>query len=184
MTRPTRNWLLLSVFLIAVLAISPRLPDAVSWSLSALGVLLVALSLWVASPFLRARSLLARRDFDAAATELAAFETSLAASAWKRALGSLAVGFHTSNPLAAARNTLGAVRLEQGRLDDARTHFQAALERDPRYGVPFGNLAVLAAMKGDAAGAQEARAKAAALGFKPKLLAQVIADKLAQAPPR
>ena len=90
----------------------------------------------------------------------------------------------TSNPLAAARNTLGAVRLEQGRLDDARTHFQTALERDPRYGVPFGNLAVLAAMKGDAAGAEEARAKAAALGFKPKLLAQVIAHKLAQAPTR
>ena len=48
--------------------------------------------------------------------------------------------------------------------------------------MPWGNLAVLAAMRGDAVAAEEARAKAAALGFKPKILAAVIKDKLAAAP--
>lgn len=80
--------------------------------------------------------------------------------------------------MAAARNTLGAVRLEQGRLDDARTHFSKALELDPGYGVPWGNLAVLAAMTGDRAKAEEARLEAAKRGFSPRLLAKVIEDKL------
>lgn len=181
MTRPARNWLLVALFIAATFAVAPRLPDAVTWTVAALGLPVVLVAWWVTAPFHRARARLARRDFDAAATELAAFEVSLTASPWKRALASLAVGLHTANPLAAARNTLGAVRLEQGRLDDARTHFEAALAQDPGYGVPWGNLAVLAAMAGDATKAEAARAQAAALGFRPRILAKVIHDKLAAA---
>jgi len=178
-SRPARNRLLMAVFVVVMVLVTRRLPDEVTWASTAVFVPLVALALWVTLPFQRARSLLAKRQFDDAATELAAFEKSLVESGWRRAFASLAVGFYTSHPLAAARNTLGAVRLEQGRVDDAATHFSAALEHDALYAVPWANRAVLAAMKGDRAAAEEARQKAASLGYAPKILARVIADKLA-----
>lgn len=179
MSRPARNRLLVAVFVLATLSVSRWLPDEVTWASTAIFVPLVALALWLTMPFQRARSLLAKRQYEEAATELAAFEKSLVESPWKRAFASLAVGFYTSNPLAAARNTLGAVRLEQGRVDDAATHFSAALEHDALYAVPWANRAVLAAMRGDKVAAEEARQKASTLGYAPKLLSRVIADKLA-----
>jgi tetratricopeptide (TPR) repeat protein len=179
MTRPARNQLVVVVFVIAAFFAAPRLSDAVLWGAAALATPLVLLALWVTRPFHRARTLLRTKKYDEAAAELAAFETSLTQASWKRALAAMAVGFYTSNPVAAARNTLGAVRLEQGQLDAAQAHFRAALEQDPGYAVPWGNVAVLAAMRGDAAGAEDARLKAAALGFKPRLLSDVIKDKLA-----
>jgi tetratricopeptide (TPR) repeat protein len=178
MTRPVRNWLLVLTLVVAAFVVSPRLPDVVTWTSAAVGAPLFFLALWLTAPFHRARTMMGKKNYDGAAAELAAFETALTASGWKRLLAGFAVGMHTTNALAASRNTLGAVRLEQGRLDDARTHFKAALEHDAGYGVPWGNLAVLAAMSKDAAGAEEARQKAAERGFKPKLLAKVIKDKL------
>ena len=178
MTRPARNRLVVVLFMAVAFFSAPRLPNAVLWGATALAGPIVLLALWVSLPFQRARSLLRKRDFEGAATELAAFESSIAQVPWKRTLAGLAVGLYTSNPLAASRNTLGAVRLEQGKLDDAKTHFKAALEHDAGYAVPWGNLAVLAAMRGDAPGAEDARLKAASLGFKPKVLAAVIKDKL------
>ena len=179
MTRPARNRLLVALFMIGAFFAAPRIPDPVVWSVCAVATPLVLLALWVTWPFHRAQRLLRTRKYDEAAAALAAFETSLAQAGWKRALAAMAVGLYTSNPLAAARNTLGAVRLEQGQLEDAQAHFKAALERDAGYAVPWGNLAVLAAMRGDAAAAEAARLKAAALGFKPELLARVISEKLA-----
>ena len=179
MTRPLRNKLLVAVFMIAAFFFGPRLGDSALWGATAVATPLVALAVWVTWPFQQARTLLRRRQYEEAAAELATFETSIAQTGWKRALAAMAVGLYTSNALAASRNTLGAVRLEQGQLDDAQVHFKAALEHDPGYAVPWGNLAVLAAMRGDAAGAEDARLKAASLGFKPRLLGAVIKDKLA-----
>lgn len=179
MTRPARNRLVVVVFIGMVFFASTRLHDAVLWGATAVATLLVVLALWVSWPFHRARALLRKRQYESAATELAAFETSLSKTGWKRALSGLTVGLYTSNALAAARNTLGAARLEQNLLDEAQTHFRASLQHDPGYGVPWGNLAVLAAMRGEADAAEDARLKAFALGFRPKLLSAVIKDKLA-----
>ena len=179
MTRLARNQVVVVLLMVAAFFAGPRLPDWLLWGATAVMSPVVVLTIWVTLPFLRARRLLRTRHYEEAAAELAMFESALSGAGWKRALGALAVGLYTSDPLAAARNTLGAVRLEQGRLDDAQTHFKAALEQDAGYAVPWGNLAVLAAMRGDAAGAEDARVKAAALGFKPKILAAVIKDKLA-----
>jgi tetratricopeptide (TPR) repeat protein len=151
-----------------------------SGSMAAVLAPVIVLALWVTRSFREARSLLAARHFDDAATELAAFEVELKASGWKRRLAGVAVGLYTSSPLAASRNTLGAVRLEQGRLADARLHFQAALELDPGYGVPWGNLALLAALGGDAVAAEAARGEAEALGFRPKWLRQRLERALKQ----
>ena len=180
MTRPLRNKLVVVVFVIAAFFAAPRLSNVALWSATVVATPFVVLALWVTWPFHRARALLRKRQYESAATELAAFESSIAQTGWKRSLAAMAVGLYTSNALAAARNTLGAVRLEQARLEDAETHFKAALAHDAGYAVPWGNLAVLAAMRGDAGAAEEARTKAAELGFKPKVLAAIIKDKLAK----
>ena len=180
MTRPARNRLMVAVFVVVAFFAAPRVPNALLWAATAVATPLLLAALWATLPFQRARGFLRKQQYEEAATELAAFESSLTAG-WKRVLASMAVGLYTSNPVAASRNTLGAVRLEQGRRDDALTHFTAALEHDALYAVPWGNLAVLAAMRGDAAAAEEARLKAATLGFKPKVLSAVIKDKLAAA---
>lgn len=178
MTRPARNRLLVVAVVGGALLLGPRLPDPLPWGLVALFLPVFGLTVAVVRPLVRARRALAEQRYEHAAADLAAFEASLLAAPWKRALASLAVGLYTGNALAVARGTLGAVRLEQGRLDDAETHLRRALELDPGYAVPHANLAVVRAMRGDAAGAEEARQKAAALGFAPKVLAAVIKDKL------
>lgn len=178
MTRPTRNKLMVVAFVVAAFFAAPRLGNVALWGATVIATSIVALALWVTWPLHRARALLRKQQYEPAATELAAFESSMTQTGWKRTLAAMAVGLYTSNALAAARNTLGAVRLEQARLEDAQTHFKAALAHDAGYAVPWGNLAVIAAMRGDAGGAEEARIRAAELGFKPKVLAAIIKDKL------
>ncbi len=179
MSRPARNRLFAVIFVVATLGFAPKLPSPLLWSAAALVFSLTAFALWLTTGFRRARALLAQKQYDAAATELAAFELSLTES-WKRHVAGLAVGTYTTSAFAAARNTLGAVRLEQGRLDDAATHFSAAIALDAQYAVPWANRAVLAAMRGDAAGAHEAKDTAKKLGFRSKVLDSVVADKLAK----
>jgi tetratricopeptide (TPR) repeat protein len=178
-TRVTRNRALVAVFVIGVIVVSPRLPDVVTWVATALVFPFIGVALWVTLPFQRARTLLAKRQFDDAALQIAAFERALLESPWKARVASLAVGLYTNDPVAASRNTLGAIRLEQGRLKDAARSLGTALELDPGYAVPWANRAVLAAMEGNRDGAEEARLKAKALGFSPRMLSKVIADKLA-----
>ncbi len=167
MSRPTRNGLLVAVVLVAGVLLAPRLPDAVVWALAASAMTVVVLATTFTGDFRAARALFAAKKFDEAALRLAAFEKSLA-SPLRARLAGLAVGVYTSNALAAARNTLGAVRLEQGRFDEAQTHFDAALEMDAHYALPWANKALLAKRRGETF--TEARNRAVALGAKAKVL--------------
>lgn len=178
MTRPARHRLVIAAVTAAGLLAGPRLPEPLPWVLLGLFAPLLAAVVVAVQPLLGARRALALGRFDDAAARLAAFEVSLGASPLRRALAGLGVGLYTSNPLAAARGTLGAVRLEQGRLDDAAQHLHAALALDPGYAVPHANLAVLHATRGDAAAAEAARKSAADLGFSPRALARVVSQRL------
>ncbi len=179
MTRPARVRLVVVAVAVLAFVAGPRLPEPLPWVLLGLLAPVLGLALWLVQPLVRARRAHAEQRFEHAAAELAAFEVALTAAPWKRAVAGLAVGLYSANPLAVARGTLGAVRLDEGRLDDAARHLAKALELDPGYAVPHANLAVLHATRGDAAAAEAARARAAALGFAPKQLRAVLAEKLA-----
>lgn len=172
MSRPTRNWVLVALVLLAGVVIAPRLPDVVGWALAALAVGAVAAALVFTAEFRAARALFAQQRFDDAAIKLAVFEKSLS-SPWRARLAGLAVGVYTSNALAAARNLLGAVRLEQGKWDEAQAHFDAALKLDEKYALPWANKALLAKKRG--ADFSEARNRAVALGAKAKALDGLLA---------
>lgn len=177
MTRPARNRLIAAVFVVVTVLLSRQLPDVVLWTIAAVVGVAMFGALWVTTPFRKARKLMTEKKYDDAATELAAFELSLT-EPWRKRLAGFAVGMYTTNPIAASRNTLGAVRLEQGRLEDAVTHFDAATALDALYAMPWANRAVLAAMKGDKVAALEAKNKARELGFSSKTLDAVVQDKL------
>lgn len=178
MTRPRRHLAFIVLFVVAAVAASPRLPDAALWAGAAAGLVLIALSAAVGRHFLRARTLMGQAKWEDAALELAAFEREQAESAWRRTLAVLFVGTFSSNGVAVARGTLGALRLEQGKLDEAKRHLERALEADPGYAVPHANLALLAAKQGDAAAAESHRAKAHALGFRRRAFDRALADAL------
>ncbi|MEW5743289.1 MAG: hypothetical protein AB1938_30550 [Myxococcota bacterium] len=166
MTRPRRNLLFILLFVGAALFFAPRLPDVVLWPAAGLGAALIAVSFAAGRHLFKGRSLMSQGKWDDAALELAAFEQEQSQPGWRRRLAFLFVGTFSSNGLAVARATLGALRLEQGRLDEAERHLTRALEADAGYAVPHANLALLAARRGDAATAETHRAHAHRLGFR------------------
>jgi tetratricopeptide (TPR) repeat protein len=170
---------LLLLFVVGALAVAPRLPDVALWTAAGLGAAIITVSLAAGRHLFRGRWLMKQKRWDDAAVALAAFEREQAQGGWRRALAFLFVGTFSSNGLAVAQATLGAVRLEQGRLDEAEAHLRRALEVDPDYAVPHANLALLAAMRGDAAGAQTHRARAHQLGFRRRSLDAALAKALA-----
>lgn len=178
MTRPRRHLALILLFVAAAIFLAPRLPDVALWSAAAVGGLLIAVCFVAGRHLFRARSLMGQGKWDDAALELAAFEQEQTNTAWRRALAVLFVGTFSSDGVAVARGTLGALRLEQGQLDDAKRHLERALEKDPGYAVPHANLALLAAKQGDAAAAEAHRAKAHALGFRRRAFDQALAEAL------
>lgn len=181
MTRPRRHLALIVVFVVAALVLSPRLPDAALWAAAAVGALLLAVSYAAGRHLFAGRALMAKARFDDAALELAAFEQEQSNSAWRRALAFLFVGTFSSDGVAVARNTLGAIRLEQGKLDEAEGHLRRALEQDPGYAVPHANLALVAAARGEPEAAQAHRDRAWALGFRRKVLDVAVKERLAKA---
>ncbi|GMU61995.1 MAG: hypothetical protein AMXMBFR34_37580 [Myxococcaceae bacterium] len=179
MTRPRRNLLLLLLFVVAALVLAPRLPDLALWLAAAAGGLVIVVSVLAGRHLFKGRSLMGQQRWDDAALELAAFEQEQSRGGWRAALAFLFVGTYSSNGLAVARATLGAVRLEQGKLDEAEAHLRRALEADPGYAVPHANLALVAARKRDATAAQTHRARAHALGFRRKAFDAALAEALA-----
>jgi len=179
MTRPRRNLALIALFVVVAFALAPRLPDAVLTTAAALGAGLVVACGLAAKHLLAGRSLMKQGRWDDAALELAAFEQEQARGGWKKALGFLIVGAWSSDGVAVARGTLGAIRLEQGRLDEAEAHLKRALEQDAGYAIPHANLALVAARRGDAAAAEAHRARAHALGFRRRAFEKALADALA-----
>lgn len=178
MTRPRRHLWLSLAFVAAAFIVAPRLPPRAAWSLGALGLALSAACLWAGLPLFRARSLMRQRRWAEAATHLATFRGAAAASAWRRALGPVYLGVYSSDALAVADATLGALRLEEDRLDEARQHLEAAVARDPGYAVPHANLALVFARQGDVEAARAARQRARALGFARASLDEALAPFL------
>jgi tetratricopeptide (TPR) repeat protein len=184
MTRPRRQLALIVVFVVAALVVAPRLPDGVLWAAAAVGGVLVVLGAVAGRRLFQGRSLMSQGRWEDAALELAAFEAEQSRAGWRRALAFLFVGTFSSDGLAVARGTLGALRLEQGRWDDAQRHLERALEQDPDYAVAHANLALLAARRGDVATAERHRAKAWALGFRRRAFQRALAEALGRPPAR
>ncbi|MBL8954450.1 MAG: tetratricopeptide repeat protein [Myxococcaceae bacterium] len=174
MTRPTRNRLLFAAFWLACLVLGNVLPDVVRVVFIALILGAAAFSYAVSSRFFAGRRHLKTKQWVDAIAAFQSFEQELERTSWKRTFSWLAAGIYTRDPVAIARNNVGVVHLENGKLDLAEASFRSALERDRDYAVPHLNLGVAAARRGDGKVMEAELAEAQRLGLtKKKALASV-----------
>jgi tetratricopeptide (TPR) repeat protein len=166
--RPTKNRLLLAGFVLAMVSLSLKAPTWLVNSLSALGLLVVLTALYVARNFFAGRNFLKAKNYQLAAHRLIDFEKELLASRVKRALAWLFTGMYTSSGLALARCTLGAVRFEEGLLDESEVHFKQALAYDDQYAFAYVNLALVARQRGRESEEKILKEKAIELGLSQK----------------
>ncbi len=179
--RPQRNMALSVVMMVALIALGPRLPGPVMSAVSVMGMVALVSVVLLGRVFFRGRSLMGEKKWDEAATAMAAFELEQSSSPWRRRLAFLYLGFYSYDGVAVARNNLGAIRLEQERLEDAQRHFERALESDPLYAIPWANLAVLGAKRGDRARVEACRARAHELGFRRRGFQKILDELLSKA---
>ncbi len=85
---------------------------------------------------------------------------------WRKKLLWLTWSVYTPDLEAMTLNNIGVSQMTMGNADEAKAAFDDALSLDPKYPLPYFNLAVLATMKADQASAEEALKKANMLGYK------------------
>jgi tetratricopeptide (TPR) repeat protein len=81
---------------------------------------------------------------------------------------------YTADVEAMALNNLGAAQLNLGRLDEAAARFNQALRVDPEYPMPFFNLAIISAARGEDEEAGRSFQEAVARGYTRSTLDRVI----------
>ena len=182
MTRPTKNRLLFAGFWVVCLVLGNVLPDEIRLPFVLLIFALAAVSYVVSRRFFAGRRHLKKKQWVDALTSFQAFEQELDSSSWKRRFSYLASGIYTRDPVAIARNNIGVVHLENGKLELAEAGFRSALERDGEYAVPHLNLAVIAAKRGDSASMEQRLADAQRLGLTDKKALAKVRSALVPAP--
>lgn len=137
------------------------------WGLLAFVLLLAVIPVQYAAcrDFITGRRLLLQGNAAEAVPHLEAFLEKVRGTPALRHLVWLMWPVHTTSLVAMALNNLGAAAMRLGDLDGSEVRLREALRADPRYSVPYVNLSLLAAHRGDEAEAERLRAKALWLGF-------------------
>ena len=131
----------------------------------------------------RGRRLISTGQWQKGEEHLERFLTQIRNRPWLKRLMGLSWSFHTWNVEALTRNNLGAIRLELADLAAAEKELRAACELDPKYPVPYFNLAILARMRGNIEESEKLLSRARALGYTggtSDQLAQLAAEALAR----
>ena len=98
---------------------------------------------------------------------------------WKKRFIWFTWGVYSWDVEAMTLNNMGAAFLNMGEFEDAEAYLRQALAVDPKYGVPYFNLAVLAAVQGNEKTARKHAGQAESLGYRRTRLDRVV--HLAQA---
>lgn len=122
----------------------------------------------------RGRRLHDQGRYEAAIQHLDLFLTQVRAQPWRAWFVYLGGFLYTWDLEALTLNNLGSALLRLGRLDEAETRLRESLAQDPGYAMPYWNLAVLVAMRGDEPAARDCLARCESLGYRKSSLDQVI----------
>ncbi len=167
MKRPQRYLFTIMTVLVAVYLFLTRLPGIASL------VLLGALVLFVIGAVIWGRDLLiARRhskkkNYQKAQERYERFEKKALRARWSRAAVVLYPNIYSFDGVAVTRNYIAQDLVKQKDFDRAVVWLRAALQHDPLYPVPYVNLSVIAASRGDSNTAKREMTKAVQLGFDP-----------------
>ena len=165
--RPQRNLFIIMSVLAMVYLLATRLPGEVTLYLGA-AVLVVAavLAIW-ARDFLVGRYRTRQRRWREAAERFQRFEVKLLAVPWGKLAVVLYLSLYSFDGVAICRNNIGQSLMNMQDLEGAEQWLRRALQRDPLYAVPYLNLGVVAALRGDKERAVREFGRAVQLGFDP-----------------
>lgn len=181
MQRPQRNLFIIMSVMMAVYLIATRLPFAVvGWMLAASLVIVAALCIWGRDLFL-GRQYTRQRKWQEALKRYQRFESKLLAAPWRSLAIILYFGIYTFDGVAIARNEVAQSLIQLGDLDGAEQWLRRALQRDPMYAMPYLNLGVVAALRGDGARAAREMGKAVKLGVNAEDAHRLLRRALASA---
>jgi hypothetical protein len=168
MKRPQRNLTIIMTVLLAVYLLLTRLPGVAALGLlGALVVFVLGAAVW-GRDLLIAHFHSKKKRFAKARERYGRFERKLLGSRWPRLSIVLYPNLYSFDGIALARNCIGQEWVKSEDLDRGVVWLRAALQRDPMYPVPYVNLALIAAKRGDATTARREMTKAVQLGFDPR----------------
>lgn len=177
MTRPTRN----IVFWLVVLFVPPLIglrALAAPISLACLG-LLVFLIVY-GRDFFIARSLDRRKRWQEAIERYKAFEARAARFSVGRFEIPVFLSIYTYSGVALAKNNMAFCYMNAGDLEEAERLCREALELDGKYAVPYVNLGIIAALRGDASASAECLERGFRLGYRNRGIQKQVQQILAR----
>ncbi len=121
---------------------------------------------YVLRDLFKARRLVDNKKYEEAITVLDHFLKTLDQQPWRQYFMYCFFGLYTWNTRAMALNNMGSARMELGHLDKAEKLFREALGLDDEFPLPYHNLAILAAVRGDNEQSNQFNTTAQQLGYK------------------
>lgn len=163
--RPQRNlFIIMSVMVMAYL-LAIRLPAQITVYLGAAVLAASAVLMIWGRDFLMARYRARQRRHREALERYQRFETKLLAVPWSKLAVVLYLSLYSFDGVAICRNHIAQSLIHMEDLDGAEQWSRRALQRDPLYALPYLNLGVVAAMRGDKERAAREFGRAVQLGF-------------------
>lgn len=168
MKRPQRNlFIIMSVMVMAYL-LAIRLPGEIALYLGAAALIVLAvLAIW-ARDWLMGRYRMRQRRWQEAVERYQSFEAKLLSVPWGKLAVVLYLSLYSFDGVAICRNSIAQSLINMQDLDGAEQWLRRALQRDPLYAVPYLNLGVVAAMRGNKERAAREFGRAVQLGFDPQ----------------
>ncbi len=122
----------------------------------------------------RGRRLMGAGQFEEAIVYFERFLAQVREQPWKKHFIWFAWGIYSWDIEAMTLNNVGAALMNIDRFGDSKDRLEEALRVDPKYPVPYFNLAVLASAQGDEPQAREHISAAKALGYANTSMDRVI----------
>lgn len=166
MSRRAKNGAIIAAGVLVLLVMPLVLPPQAVLALAGVGWGVGLAGFLARGTYGTALTLMKKKEWERAFDELLVFEKQVSEDGWRRRLAVLSTGFSTFDPVALAKATQGAVRLEQGRMAEAELLLAAAVALDPEYGLAWANRALAATALGKAELARDFADRARALGVR------------------
>jgi tetratricopeptide (TPR) repeat protein len=181
MKRSQRNLFIIMAAMVAFYSIVTRLPWQAALAVSGAALVgFVALAVWGRDYFV-ARRHARKRNWPLAIERFQRFEHKALKAPWRRLAIVLSLNVYTFDVPAIARNEIAQAFINANDLEQASTWLRSALQRDPQYAAPYVNLAVIAALRSDAAAALREMSKAVQLGYNVQAAQRILRRALESA---
>lgn len=166
--RPQRNLFIIMSVMVMVYLLAIRLPPQITAYLGAAVLAVSAVLMIWGRDLLMGRYRARQRRWREALERYQRFEAKLLAVSWSKLAVVLYLSLYSFDGVAICRNHIAQSLIHMEDLDGAEQWSRRALQRDPMYALPYLNLGVVAAMRGDKQRAAREFRRAVQLGFDPQ----------------